>query len=64
WANEAQIKYFLGLFKVMCDSHERADAVSKRLDLLQSILPETPICREETLGAAIQYINSLEQRIK
>ncbi|KAH9297338.1 hypothetical protein KI387_029020, partial [Taxus chinensis] len=63
-ANEAEIKYFLGFSKVLCDSHEQADAVNKRLDLLQSILPETPICREETLGAAIKYISSLEQRIK
>ncbi|GLJ43385.1 hypothetical protein SUGI_0901450 [Cryptomeria japonica] len=62
--NEAQNKDFSDFSKLVCDSHDQADAVNKRLDFLQSILPEAPMCREETVGVAIKYISALEQRIK
>eukprot|EP01018_Ginkgo_biloba_P009905 Gb_09372 [translate_table: standard] len=48
-----------------CISDFEAEAVNRRLELLQSLLPDgAKICREEALGVAIEYINALEQTIK
>lgn len=62
--NEVDANDSLHLSNVFSDSRDQADAVNKRLDLLQSILPERPSCREETLGVAMDYISEMEQRIK
>eukprot|EP01018_Ginkgo_biloba_P019491 Gb_31545 [translate_table: standard] len=42
-----------------------ADKVNARLKALQSLLPDgSKICREKVVGVAIEYINTLERRIK
>lgn len=62
--NEGDAKDYLHLSNAFSGSLDQADAVNKRLDLLQSMLPETPICKQETLGVAMEYISAMEQRIK
>lgn len=62
--NQAQNKDFPDFSEVICDSQDQVDAVNKRLDFLQSILPEAPTSREETMGVAIKYISAMERRIK